>query len=114
MKVGTKVIAGVGMIAAVSLGASIPAVATVTMTAPSGPGAASTEQAETTMQTSMKPRHSVALLQESLDSPGANITIDGTWGPRTQAALQRYQRQNGLKVTGKLDQATRAMLDPIG
>jgi hypothetical protein len=35
---------------------------------------------------------------------------DGVLGPRTRAALQKYQRAKGLSVTGTLDQATLASL----
>ena len=55
-----------------------------------------------------------ALLQEALDSTGANLRIDGVWGPATERALKHYQRQAGLPVTGKLDQANSSELDPIG
>jgi peptidoglycan hydrolase-like protein with peptidoglycan-binding domain len=62
----------------------------------------------------MKSVHRVAVLQEALDSTGANIKIDGVWGPATEAALKHYQKQSNLPVTGKLDKATQARLDPIG
>jgi peptidoglycan hydrolase-like protein with peptidoglycan-binding domain len=32
--------------------------------------------------------------------------IDGLWGPATQAAVERYQRERGLEVTAKLDTST--------
>ena len=32
--------------------------------------------------------------------------IDGIWGPRTAAALRRYQHREGLAVTGRLDYET--------
>jgi hypothetical protein len=58
--------------------------------------------------------HRVAILQEALNSEGAHLKVDGIWGPSTEMALRHYQRQNGLQVTGKLDQATRGSLAPIG
>lgn len=36
--------------------------------------------------------------------------IDGAFGPRTSEAIQRYQRDYGLPVTGRLDGNTRASL----
>jgi peptidoglycan hydrolase-like protein with peptidoglycan-binding domain len=32
--------------------------------------------------------------------------VDGDLGPRTEAALRAFQRDNGLEETGKLDDAT--------
>jgi peptidoglycan hydrolase-like protein with peptidoglycan-binding domain len=60
------------------------------------------------------PIHSVAIMQEVLDSEGAHVRIDGLWGPATEAALRHYQKVHGLEVTGRLDQPTRGQLDPIG
>jgi hypothetical protein len=36
--------------------------------------------------------------------------IDGDFGPRTSRAVQRFQRDYGLPVTGRLDRNTRASL----
>ena len=36
--------------------------------------------------------------------------IDGVYGPSTQAALTNYQRSNGLRETGRFDNATLAKL----
>jgi peptidoglycan hydrolase-like protein with peptidoglycan-binding domain len=36
--------------------------------------------------------------------------IDGKMGRRTRAALTDYQKAEGLKVTGRLDDDTRAKL----
>src|SRR5688572_24089456 len=46
-------------------------------------------------------------LKEKGHDPG---TIDGVMGPRTTAALRAYQKEQGLKVTGSLDTATRSKL----
>lgn len=43
--------------------------------------------------------------------PGA---IDGAVGPRTEAALFAFQRQNGIDATGKLSVATKKALDADG
>lgn len=37
--------------------------------------------------------------------------LDGVWGKKTTAALKRFQQDNGLPVTGKLDVATKAKLN---
>src|SRR5438876_5255991 len=36
--------------------------------------------------------------------------IDGLWGPDTQAAVERFQRDRGLQVTGDLNQVTASAL----
>jgi hypothetical protein len=46
-------------------------------------------------------------LQEAGFAPGP---IDGLFGPRTAAALRRYQARYGLPVTGMLDAATQHAL----
>jgi hypothetical protein len=53
----------------------------------------------------------VAAAQEELAGLGYyGGAIDGAFGPRTSAAVQRFQRDYGLAVTGRLDAATRASL----
>lgn len=66
------------------------------------------------MRHSRMSAHEIAVVQEALDSTGANLKIDGAWGPATEAALENYQRQAGLAVTGHLNHATWRRLDPIG
>lgn len=58
--------------------------------------------------------HRTAVVQEALDSTGANLRIDGVWGPNTEQALKNYQETHNLPVTGRLDHATMMRLDPIG
>jgi len=36
--------------------------------------------------------------------------VDGIAGPRTKAALQRFQAEHGLNATGDIDEATRSTL----
>lgn len=44
--------------------------------------------------------------QAQLNHLGYRITIDGKEGPETRNAIRQYQRDNGLPVTGQLDEAT--------
>lgn len=63
----------------------------------------------TTVTTGFDPE--VAELQLALTklgySPGP---IDGKWGSRTRSALELFQSDNNLKITGELDSATKAAL----
>ncbi len=52
----------------------------------------------------------VKALQQALDKAGYTLKADGRMGPKTRAALKKYQKDNGLKVTGKLDPATKEKL----
>jgi len=44
--------------------------------------------------------------QEHLVSAGQQIAIDGAFGPKTLAAVERFQTAKGLPVTGEVDDAT--------
>jgi hypothetical protein len=48
----------------------------------------------------------VVWAQEHLVSAGQPITIDGAFGPQTQAAVEGFQTGHGLPVTGLIDQLT--------
>jgi peptidoglycan hydrolase-like protein with peptidoglycan-binding domain len=53
----------------------------------------------------------VMAAQQALKDKGRDPgTIDGKMGRRTRAALSDYQKGEGLKVTGRLDDDTRAKL----
>lgn len=53
------------------------------------------------------PLSAVRQAQERLNQLGyAAGTADGLVGPKTRAALRRFQQEKGLKVTGVLDAAT--------
>jgi hypothetical protein len=55
----------------------------------------------------------VGQAQEQLKEAGLDPgPIDGVLGPRTKAALRRYQASHGLPATGMLDEATRQSLIP--
>jgi peptidoglycan hydrolase-like protein with peptidoglycan-binding domain len=49
--------------------------------------------------------------QQQLKSLGLyDGAVDGVWGPETQAAVERYQRERGLAASGRIDAATRTSL----
>jgi peptidoglycan hydrolase-like protein with peptidoglycan-binding domain len=53
----------------------------------------------------------VQAVQERLRSAGAySGAVDGVWGPDSAAALQQFQSNQQLQVTGQLNQATAAAL----
>jgi peptidoglycan hydrolase-like protein with peptidoglycan-binding domain len=53
----------------------------------------------------------VQTVQDRLRSAGTyNGTVDGVWGPDSAAALQQFQSNHQLQVTGQLNQATAATL----
>lgn len=44
------------------------------------------------------PDQGVMALQESLNNAGADIAVDGVFGPETQTAVRNYEQANGLHV----------------
>lgn len=54
----------------------------------------------------------VAALQALLKKAGARIEVDGWFGEKTEKAVIRFQRQQGLMVDGIAGPATMARLDP--
>ena len=53
---------------------------------------------------------SVKAVQTALNKNGASLKVDGMMGPGTRAALKKYQSANGLKATGRIDDATKTKL----
>jgi peptidoglycan hydrolase-like protein with peptidoglycan-binding domain len=53
----------------------------------------------------------VKAVQAALNKQGAALKEDGVFGNKTRAALQKFQKANGLKITGRMDQPT---LDKLG
>jgi peptidoglycan hydrolase-like protein with peptidoglycan-binding domain len=53
---------------------------------------------------------SVKSVQTALNKNGAALKVDGKMGPSTRAALKKYQSANGLKATGRVDDATKTKL----
>ncbi|WP_205781482.1 peptidoglycan-binding domain-containing protein [Planctomonas deserti] len=55
---------------------------------------------------SVWPPVTVRSLQYMLNAHGARITVDGVFGPATEAAVRAYQRSHGLVVDGVVGGAT--------
>ena len=54
------------------------------------------------------------ILQRRLNTLGASLAVDGRFGPKTLAAVKRYQRAQGLQVDGVVGPRTRASLQGRG
>ena len=54
----------------------------------------------------------VKQLQTWLNDNGADLTVDGIFGPKTESALKSYQEANGLVADGIAGPKTYAKLDP--
>jgi hypothetical protein len=56
------------------------------------------------------PAHLVRVVQRQLNAKGAQLRVDGAWGPATTRAVQRLQAQAGLPVDGRLGPRTARVL----
>jgi len=56
----------------------------------------------------------ITAAQSMLVDRGVAVDVDGEFGPGTLRAVMRFQRDNGLEVTGRLDPATWSLLRPAG
>ena len=54
----------------------------------------------------------IRLIQQKLNTLGEKIGTDGKFGSRTAAAVQRFQRRNGLTADGAVGKATWEKLFP--
>jgi len=52
------------------------------------------------------PKYSVADLQQMLADNSFDLKVDGSYGPKTEAAIRQYQTENDLKATGVVDVGT--------
>lgn len=56
----------------------------------------------------------VKQIQSALDQKGEHVTVDGKWGKQTAQAVRKFQKQNGLRATGHVDQKTMEKLGVSG
>jgi hypothetical protein len=56
------------------------------------------------------PPHQVRALQRLLNARGADLRVDGAWGPATSSAVQRVQAAAGLPASGRVGPRTAAAL----
>lgn len=52
----------------------------------------------------------IMAVQEALNKKGFHLKVDGIMGKHTRAAIRKFQKENMLKVNGKLDKETRVKL----
>lgn len=73
---------------------------------PAGPAGNVTPDTEPASLGSGAKGDAVVWAQEQLDSAGARLSIDGDFGPLTQSAVESFQSQHGLTVSGVVDPPT--------
>lgn len=62
----------------------------------------------------LDPHDSISGMQARLNQCGYNAgPVDGIIGPRTQAALRKFQKDQGLSVTGEQNQETNDALEKV-
>jgi chitosanase len=79
-------------------------------TAPLRPSAQAPGEATLQLQTPPIQGDNVRALQQALVNVGFPVTIDGNFGPDTDAAVKKFQQQKGLTVDGIVGPATRSAL----
>jgi Putative peptidoglycan binding domain. len=100
-------LAGVFVLVAGTLNAQSTATAT--------PPAPTTHAAATTSSNKKHEpsKQEVTMAQQSLTKAGLyKGKVDGKWNDELSGAIKKYQTQNKLKVTGKLDEETLKKLEP--
>ncbi len=55
-------------------------------------------------------RARVAALQAALNADGAELAVDGWWGPNTRSAVRAYRRRHGMPADAGVDDALLARL----
>jgi peptidoglycan hydrolase-like protein with peptidoglycan-binding domain len=54
--------------------------------------------------------HAVVLLQRALRAGRGELVVDGDFGPQTREAVKAFQRHNGIRATGRVNDKTRFYL----
>ena len=78
-------------------------------TAAEQPTAAAEEKAPAATSMAMD-AEKIKAVQGALNKIGAQLKVDGKMGKMTRKALKKFQKRNGLTVTGKPDAGTLAKL----
>ncbi|HEY7029518.1 MAG TPA: peptidoglycan-binding domain-containing protein [Gemmatimonadales bacterium] len=101
-------LAGVCMLAAGTLNAQ--STAAPAAAAPTTHAAATTSSTKKHEQPS---KEQITMAQQNLTKAGLyKGKADGKWNDELSSAIKKYQTQNKLKVTGKLDEETLKKLEP--
>ena len=69
-----------------------------------------TQRQEQSAQGQSQDQDTIKQAQEKLSEKGHQVQADGKMGPKTQAALKDFQKDEGIQQSGKLDQDTLAKL----
>jgi peptidoglycan hydrolase-like protein with peptidoglycan-binding domain len=83
---------------------------TVTTTVTTVPEVTTTTVTRPQIQEGTTDTETTKLLQQRLGQLGYSVTVDGSFGPGTTAAVKEFQTNNGLDPTGVVDAATWAKL----
>jgi peptidoglycan hydrolase-like protein with peptidoglycan-binding domain len=76
-----------------------------------GMGGSESERQERVSADQLKSKD-IREVQKKLNEEGFRAgSVDGQWGPQTQAAIKNFQQSKGLEATGRLDEKT---LDELG
>lgn len=69
------------------------------------------QQARNEIDPSQLSHQQIRHIQTALDQKGFNVRhVDGKWGPRTEAAVKKFQQKQDIQGNGRLDRQTLAAL----